>query len=381
MGGAERTAAESFVQQREVGELIRRRLRTGDMPPAGAPRPDAAQMTAMTGYVERAFERMDAATKPDPGRMSAHRLNRNEYTNTIRDLLGVRFRAERDFPADDSSDGFDNIGDVLTVSPLLMERYMAAAERIARWAISTDIPEKPLEVGYLARENRIRRVDRSTIEAEHRVDFPGEYTVRIGLPGERPPIDGFEAAPATLGFWMDGVLIATQLVETKPSGLVYFNPYSEEDFQLYLPDGDHVFRAGFIDDDFVKILPEDAAYNRRVNKFLDSIVFIGPYPSTAQKESRKKILTCDPESGRSCVERILTDLTRRAYRRPSARREVDSLLRFVDQAKASGQSTEQGLQLAIQAMLVSPNFLFRIERDPDPRDPSAVHEVSPFELA
>ena len=135
--------------------------------------------------------------------MTAHRLNRTEYTNTIRDLLGVHFRAEKDFPADDSSDGFDNIGDVLTVSPLLMERYLSAAERIARWAISTEIPAKPLEVGYLDRERRIRRLDRSTIEADHRVEFPGEYIVRFGLPGERLPIDGFEAAAGDARF-LDG---------------------------------------------------------------------------------------------------------------------------------------------------------------------------------
>ena len=239
------------------------------MPPAGTRRPDAAQMMAMTGYIERAFERADASAKPDPGRMTAHRLNRTEYTNTIRDLLGVHFRAEKDFPADDSSDGFDNIGDVLTVSPLLMERYLSAAERIARWAISTEIPAKPLEVGYLDRESRIRRLDRSTIEAEHRVEFPGEYIVRFGLPGERLPIDGFEAAPVTLGFWMDGKLLSTQTAETKPSGLVYFNPYSEEEVRLYLPEGDHVFRAGFIDDGFVRMLPQTEAYSRRVNKFLD----------------------------------------------------------------------------------------------------------------
>src|SRR5687767_15786286 len=125
------------------------------MPPAGAKRPDAAQLAAMTVYIERAFERADASVKPDPGRMAAHRLNRNEYTNTIRDLLGVRFRAERDFPADDSADGFDNIGDVLTVSPLLMERYLSAADRIAGWALATgNLPANPLEIGYLRSEER-----------------------------------------------------------------------------------------------------------------------------------------------------------------------------------------------------------------------------------
>jgi mono/diheme cytochrome c family protein len=381
MSVTELTSAASLVQHREAWEAILRRLRAGDMPPAGTRRPDAALMNAMTAYIERSFEKVDASAKPDPGRMTAHRLNRSEYTNTIRDLLGVHFRAEKDFPADDSSDGFDNIGDVLTVSPLLMERYLSAAERIARWAISTDIPAKPLEVAYLDRERRIRRLDRSTIEAEHRVEFPGEYIVRFGLPGERLPIDGFEAAPVTLGFWMDGKLLSTQTAETKPSGLVYFNPYSEEEVRLYLPEGDHVFRAGFIDDGFVKMLAQNEAYSRRVNKFLDSIVFIGPFPSDTEKDSRKKILVCNPESGRTCVEQIVTNLARRAYRRPPTRREIDSLIGFVDRAVDGGQSAEQGVQLAIQAMLVSPNFLFRVERDPDPRDPSLVHEVSPFELA
>jgi mono/diheme cytochrome c family protein len=376
------TSADSLVQHRDVWEAILRRLRAGDMPPAGTRRPDAAVLSAMTAYIERTFERADAAVKPDPGRMTAHRLNRNEYSNTIRDLLGIRFRAERDFPADDSADGFDNIGDVLTVSPLLMERYLSAAERIAGWAIATDnLPARPLEIGYLAREQRIRRTDRSTIEAEHRVDFAGEYIVRFGLPGERPAVEGVDAAPVTLGFWMDGTLMASQTIETKPSGLVYFNPYSEEELRIYLPEGDHVFRAGFIDDPFIKTLPVEDSYDRQKNKFLDAIIFIGPFPSTAEKETRRNILTCDPASGRACVETIITNLARRAYRRPPTRRDVDSLLRFVDTATANGQSVEQGLQLAIQAMLVSPNFLFRIERDPDPRDPALVHEVSPFELA
>ena len=381
MNVTELSSAESLVQHREAWEAILRRLRAGDMPPANAPRPDPAHLAALTGYIERAFERADAAIRPDPGRMTAHRLNRTEYTNTIRDLLGVRFRADKDFPGDDSGDGFDNIGDVLTVSPLLMERYMSAAERIAQWALATDIPAKPLEIPYLAREQRIRRLGRSAIEADHRIEFAGEYIVRFGLPGERPPIDGIDFAPVTLGFWMDGALLDTKLIETKPSGLVYFNPYSEEDMRLYLPAGDHVFRAGFIDDGFVTMLSDQDAFSRRVNKFLDGIIFIGPFPSNTEKESRRKILSCDPATGRACVETILGDLARRAYRRPVTRDEVNSLMRFVDLTTARGKSAEEGLRLAIQAMLVSPNFLFRIERDPEPTNSALVHEVSAYELA
>ena len=166
-------------------------------------------------------------------------------------------------------------------------------------------------------------------------------------------------------------------VETKPSGLVYFNPYSEEEFRVYLPEGDHVFRAGFIGDQFVKILAGGGdAYRRDKEQVPRRHHLHRTLCLKTEKESRKKILSCNPDSGSACVERILTHLARRAYRRPPTRSEVDSLLRFVALAKARGQSAEQGVQLAIQAMLVSPNFLFRIERDPNPRDPALVHEVS-----
>jgi hypothetical protein len=349
------------------------------MPPAPVARP--AQLPAMMAHIERAFDRADAAGPRDPGRLTAHRLNRTEYTNTIRDLLGVRFRAEKYFPADDSGDGFDNMADLLTVSPLLMERYLAAAERIARWAVSTDIPARPIEVDYRARDRRIRRLDRSTIEAEHRIEFGGEYVVRFGLPGERPSVNGRDADPVVLGFWMDGVLLATKTVQTKPSGLVYFEPYSEEEVRLTLPEGDHVFRAAFIGDEFVRTLANEAAYDRRKNKFLDAIIFIGPHAPAADKDSRRKILTCNPASGRGCVQQIVTGLARRAYRRPPSGRAVDALMRIADLGAKSGQSAEHGVQLVVQALLVSPNFLFRIERDPDPRDPARVHDVSPFELA
>jgi len=180
---------------------------------------------------------------------------------------------------------------------------------------------------------------------------------------------------------MDGNLLHTIPVETKPSKLVYFNPYSEAEMRLYLPEGDHVFRAGFINDDFVKDLTEKDAYSDRKNKFLNMITFVGPFPAKVEKASRKKILICDPAAGPGCVEKILSTLARRAYRRPVSRGEVASLVRFVNLAKSEGQSVEQGLQLAVQAMLVSPHFLFRVERDPDPNDPSRVHRISEIELA
>ena len=363
----------SITQQRDGWERIIQKMRTGEMPPRGIPRP-AAQIDELTKFVQTEFERADKLVKPDPGRVTARRLNRSEYSNTIRDLLAVDFRADKDFPTDDSGYGFDNIGDVLTVSPVLMEKYIAAAERIAARAIAADPLPKPLEALYHNKDKNIRRIDGSTIEATHRIEFDGEYTVRIGLPGERAA----DAKPVTMNFWMDGKLLHSMQVETKPSGLVYFNPYSEEQMKLFLPEGDHVFRAGFIDDDFVKKLTGRELYNNKNNKYLESITFIGPFESKAERASRKKILICDSNTGQACVEKIVATLARRAYRRPVSKNDVAPLMKFFAMAKHEGLSTEQGIQLAIQAMLVSPHFLFRIEHD---ADPAKVHPVTDLELA
>jgi mono/diheme cytochrome c family protein len=371
------TSSASITTHREEWERILHKVRTGEMPPKGMPRPAAEQMQAITKFVEEKWEQADRNVAPDPGRVTARRLNRNEYSNTIRDLLGVDFRADKDFPTDDSGYGFDNIGDVLTISPVLMEKYISSAERIAARAIGADpLPKKPLTAEYSKTNNLLRRVDFSTADATHRVDWDGEYVIRIGLPGERAA----DAKPALLAIWMDGKKLDEKLVETKPSKLVYFNPYSEEEFRLYLPEGDHNFRVALVNDDFVKTLSKKDAYNAKKNKYIGSMLFIGPYPSKIEKASRKKILLCDPNTGGdACVTRIVSSLARRAYRRPVAKSEVDSLVRFVGLAKAEGQNVEQGIQLAIQAMLVSPNFLFRIERDAT--DPAKAHPITEIELA
>src|ERR1017187_10143431 len=176
------TQAASLTRSRDRWDIILRKIRSGEMPPKGVPRP--AQMDAVIQYLQDEFARADRNIKPDPGRVTARRLNRSEYSNTIRGLLAVEFRAEQSFPTDDLGNGFDNIGDVLTVSPVFMDRYLAAAARLPSRAVGADPVAKPLEVQYHNKDKRIRRVDASTIEASHRVDFDGEYTIRFGLPGE-----------------------------------------------------------------------------------------------------------------------------------------------------------------------------------------------------
>jgi hypothetical protein len=370
--------ASTVAEDRISWEKILQKIESGEMPPKGIPRPPEAQMKAFTGFVHGEFDKADALVKPDPGRVTARRLNRNEYRNTVRDMLAVDFRADKDFPTDDSGYGFDNIGDILTISPVLMEKYLTAAETIASRAMGADpLPKKPLEITYEIKTRNLRRLDFSTVEASHRVDFDGEYTVRFGFPGERSP----DAKPVKMNFWMDGQLLGAIDVETKPSKLVYFNPFSDGEMKVYLPEGDHVFRAAFLDDDFVKTIDPKDAYSDKKNKFIGSFTFVGPYPSKVEKASRKKILICDPAIGNACVEKIVANLAHHAYRRPVSKAEVTALMKFVAMAKASGQSTEQGIQLALEAMLVSPDFLFRIERDPNPLDATKAHRLSDVELA
>jgi hypothetical protein len=364
---------------RAAWEKITQKIEAGEMPPRGVPRPPQDQMNALVHFIQGEFDKADAAVRPDPGRVTAKRLNRNEYRNTIRDLLGVDFRADKDFPTDDSGYGFDNIADILTVSPLLMEKYLDAAEAIASRAMGADpLPKKPIETTCELKTKTLRRLDYSTVEASQRIDFDGEYNVIFGFPGERPA----DAKPVKMAFYMDGQLLHTMDVETKPSGLVYFNPFSDGEMRLYLPEGDHVFRAAFLNDDFVSQFTSDKdAYSDKKNKFIGSITFVGPYASKVEKASRKAILICDPAAGAACVERIVANLAHHAYRRPAAKSEVAGLMKFVNLAKAQGQSTEQGIQLALEAMLVSPEFLFRIERDPSPVDAEKMHRISDVELA
>jgi mono/diheme cytochrome c family protein len=369
-------SVDSLANDRDRWELILTKLKSQEMPPEDVLRPDD-EIKALVKFLDAEFTRADALRKPDPGRVTARRLNRAEYTNTVRDLLAIEFRADRNFPTDDSGDGFDNIGDVLTVSPVLMEKYLSAAGRIAARAMAAEPLPKPIEVEYSLRFKSLRRIDPSNVEATHRFDFDADYEFKIGLPGQREK----DAAPVTLGFWIDGKLVQTKTIETKPSGLVYFNPYSEERMRISVPEGDHTLRLGFIDDPFVKTLAKGDIYKDSVNKWIGAVTVIGPFATTGEKPSRQKILVCNPSSGSLCVDRILATLARRAYRRPVTGTDITALRKFVTLAKSEGQTVEQGIALAIQAMLVSPHFLFHIERDLYPTDPTRVHRVSDIELA
>jgi len=335
------------------------RLKAGQMPPPDIPAPSSETLAALIGFVQNALEK---SQKPDAGRVIAHRLNREEYANTVRDLLGVDFPADEEFPADDSGYGFDNIGDVLTVSPALMQEYLAAAEEIAARAVGGDPLPPP---GFANRRDRLRRVGPGVIEMKYPVDYDAEYLVKVNLNGYRSG----SAKPVSLQISVDGKPVRTVDVDVRMSDVNRQGGNTQrqvEEVRVFLTANEHTFRAEFLNDDFVKDLGERALTNPHSNIFPESFEIGGPYAPSQPHRVPKKVLICDPVTGPACVKSILTTLAHHAYRRPATEAEVSDLIAIYDKASQAGYTPKQSLQFAIADALVNPQFLFRIERDPAP---------------
>jgi hypothetical protein len=220
--------ADSLEKNRDGWEAILHRVQAGEMPPKGVPRPPVADVRAVTGWIEKEFQRLDAAVKPTPGRVTARRLNRTEYNNTIRDLLGVDFRPADDFPQDDSGYGFDNIADALSMPPVLMEKYLRAAEKVVQTALfgpelfkpTVTRHQPPYREGSDGGDNArfldalpftITKYDLtglslpSALHTTHRFPADGEYIFRIDPEGNRPR----PSEPFPVAVWIDGKQLAS----------------------------------------------------------------------------------------------------------------------------------------------------------------------------
>lgn len=361
------TSRASLSDSRNAWEKILAKIRTGEMPPKGAPKPSHEQIQGVLSYVRGAFDRVDRALPPDPGRVLARRLNRAEYANTIRDLLGVRYRTGEEFPADDSILGFDNIGEVLTVSPLLMEKYIYAAERIASLAIGADPLPKPSLLEQ--KPDKVKRVDIGTTESTEYLDFNAEYSFRVWVRGHLGP----KGQPVKLQMSVDGKPLRTvdiPTVENETSTVARDAQRSNVEVRVYLTSGLHTFRAELLGEEFRKPVPPPPVGRRTavgpqvLSIFPEKFDIQGPFPAKGEHVTRAKILICDPATGTACITRIMTPLAHKAYRRPVTKAEVAILVNVARKATASGFTPSQAVQFAIQAMLVSPQFLFRVERDP-----------------
>ena len=395
---------EHASQNPAVWEKVVRKLRTGLMPPDGRPRPDAATYTSMVSYLETALDQASVAA-PDPGwPAEVHRLNRAEYTNAIRDLLGLEVDGRALLPADDSGYGFDNIGDVLTTSPGLMSRYMSAAAKISRRSVG-DPTLPPAMTMYktsplLLQEGRMSEDlpfgSRGGLAARHHFPLDGEYLFKISL--ERPLNQPVSGKGHKLEFRMDHWLVELfDLDENRAGTGAGVGGFLE--VRVPVKAGPRLISASFIGS-LDRSIPYDGRppnppvasfqYSRvPINPIVFSIQIIGPFDGqvpedSADAVSRRKIFVCQPETPADetpCAREILLNLTRRAFRRSVTDADVAPLLASYAAGHQQEGGFEAGIKWALEALLVSPEFLFRVERHPANVETGTPYRLSDPDLA
>ncbi len=360
--------AASVQDDRPSWESVLEKLRAGEMPPKKKPQPTAAEKAAFLAWLDGALAH-SACTKPaDPGRVTLRRLNRAEYNNTVRDLLGLDVQPADDFPADDVGYGFDNIGDVLAVSPLLFEKYLAAAERITDKAFTFDLAPLPPIVYYRSFEFRAS-VRTDAYRDRSKVFTDGDLSVTHQFKGDGTYVFKYRAWGNPID--REPVRVAVRIDDKE----VYqgdLRPQAENrqpptrEFKAPVKAGARKVSIAILNP---KADPEAADPKKRARTVLfGSLEIQGPMPVVERlpNEAYKRIMVAQPGNGlseRECARRICENLARRAFRRPVTADEVDRLVRLVDVAKAQGDGFDKGIQLAVEAVLVSPHFLFKVEHD------------------
>ncbi len=355
----------------ELLERVLRKMKNGQMPPAGAPRPDPASSAKFSKSLETALD-ADAATHPNQGRAGIHRLNRAEYSNAIRDVFDLDINAGAMLPVDDSGYGFDNIGAVLSLSPALLDRYLAVARKVSRFAVG-DPTIKPVAQAFEPRREprgaspvptRLEWVSddlpfNSAGGVAVRYYFPldAEYVLRVNFgnpnaPATDAPIE--LRLPVKAGLRSVAVTFPRVSLRAESSAIGGRRPEGTPvDIDLRL-DGASLKRT---------TTPGIAGAIPRIA----NLSIAGPYNATGPGDtpSRRKIFICRPaipNDESPCAEKILANIARRAYRRPVTAQDVRPLVAFYQNARAKGPF-DYGIQKAIEAILISPDFLFRVEAD------------------
>ena len=407
------SSLKSVSDNPDLWEKIATKLRDGTMPPKAMPRPPQAETDAVVSWIKAELSRAELASKPDPGRVTARRLNRTEYNNTIRDLTGIAFRPADDFPQDDSGYGFDNIGDVLSMSPVLLEKYLKAASTVIRAATYGPDKLKPTVLRSQPPGREFPLIPKAltdydltglsmpnALHATMRFPADGDYDVRIALEGRRP--NGSE--PLHIGFWIDGTQTATLEIDAPSDGGSIDLFGAQKNIRTHISAGDHWIAASLLKlyeglppsyagpnptkrpvpppPDFSRFLkiPEGATPKEiddlkrkqseriELNKVPANRVWVhwleatGPFnvPINPAAETRKKIFIC-AESEQGCDRKIVSQFARKAFRRPVSAQELRPYLDLVASERKSGSSFDEAVGAALQAVLVSPDFLFRIE--------------------
>jgi len=410
-------------------ERVIKKLRTGAMPPPGAPRPPQAAYHAVASWLENQIDRA-AAARPNPGRSNAvHRLNRTEYENAIRDLFALDIHVRSLLPGDETADGsFDNNADVLTITTSHLERFLSLARQITR--LATGLPPTNPVVETFPVPLHLVQDDRQSEDlpfgsrggAAIRYHFPagGEYLIKVRLRRQYQDYIMGMGWPQRLDIRLDGKLVKRFTVggeaRGKPSPASFAgagNSFGDPEWEKYMFSADDRLEvrlpveAGprLIGVAFVRELwepefvPQPLQRGRVLTNdelFMDyasvgSVQIGGPYQITGRAPdtpSRREIFVCQPRPGaqenaaeeKACATKILARMARRAYRRPVTDRDLRMLLKFFDTGRQDGGSFDAGIQFALERLLVDPDFLLRVYRDPPQVAPSEAYRLSALEL-
>jgi hypothetical protein len=365
-----RTEAE-LARDPRIWLQVVKQVRGRFMPPEDAPKPlPEADRERIWSWLEGAVARIDDRAPRDPGRVTLRRLNRAEYTNTIRDLVGLELSPADDFPADDVSEGFDTLGDVLSLPPMLLEKYLDAADRVLDRAIVTDGPvvllEKRVEAESLAREGARDGVVEMPFEREFTVALSvpasGRYEIRARGRQERSP---------------DGAAVIAVKVDGVESALVSVREEGTASAAFELAAGER--RLGIRHTPPRAFQKNETVPDTRL--FLDWIEIAGP----ERAASHRRIFFVEPGAGeaaeRDAARRIVERFAARAFRRPVSSDEVGRLVALYDAGRRKGKGFAAAVRLGLWSILVSPHFLFRVERDTADRDESGHVRLGDWEIA
>ncbi len=355
----------SARSNRKTWERIKEYLEGGLMPPDDRPQPTREELSQLTGWIKSALKADDCGRTFDPGRVTIRRLNRAEYNNTIRDLISIDFHPADDFPSDDVGYGFDNIGDVLSMPPILLEKYLAAAEAISEEAIVLGSSAKGMvktwnsetlgaAAGGSPRDDgTLILTSESEIAVNYQFPRTAHYVIRVRACGDQAGPD-----PVRMAIRVDGKELKRFDV-IAPSG-----KFQDFQFRQNLRGGPRRLSVAFLNDYYQPSEPNPKQRDR--NLIVESIEVEGPLYSIGDPlpEVHRRIIFTTPKSKNefsTASRAILERFASRAYRRPVTEGELTKLMKLVDLVAQKGDSFERGIQLAIQAVLVSPQFLFRVE--------------------
>ncbi|MDG2389549.1 MAG: DUF1592 domain-containing protein [Planctomycetaceae bacterium] len=371
------------LKSRKKWEKILSILEIGAMPPSDADQPTADERLPVLAWLDNTLYNIDCEAINDPGRETIQRLNLAEYTNTIRDLFGIDdMNPGRNFPADDVGEGFDNIGDVLSLPSLLMEKYLAAAEEITlRVIVDTDI------IPVLRKEGNKFQTKDSASASNGGISFPskgtattrfkfakkGDYILRVSASATQAGRD-----PAEMGVYIDEKPFKLEKIKEHNQPQVY-----EYDFKAV--EGDFPIAVSFLNDFYDKDAKDTNRRDR--NLFVNWVELEGPLSGVKidPPEHHKRIVIAEPgetQSVEQAATKVFDSILPKVFRRPVQAEEVQQFVSLVKKTvEEFDESYEAGIRLGLQAALVSPSFLFRVEADPRPDDPNFKRELDDFELA